>query len=237
MLRKIVKIDEEKCDGCGLCVPSCSEGALQVIDGKARLVKDIYCDGLGACLGDCPNGAISIEEREAGEFDEQAAKEHVTRRQKPKLDLSCGCPGTQSRKLKRPAAPAKEAGGEPAESELIHWPVQLKLVPPNAPYFQNADLLLVADCVPFALADFHKRFLRGRPVAVGCPKLDDAQFYVNKLATILTESEVRSLTVVHMEVPCCTGLVRIAQAAIAKAGARIEYEDVTVTINGAVQEA
>ncbi len=202
--RKIVQIDLEKCDGCGLCLPSCAEGAIQVIDGKARLVSDVYCDGLGACLGECPQGAIAIVEREAEAFDEQAAHAHVA------------------------AMPDEEP------SALGNWPLQLHLVPATAPYLQNADLLLVADCVPFALADFHRRFLRGRPVVIGCPKLDDGEAYVAKLVSILTLASIRSLTVVHMEVPCCQGLVRIAQAALAATGAQVPLEDVTISIRGRV---
>ncbi|NQT21109.1 MAG: 4Fe-4S binding protein [Planctomycetes bacterium] len=234
MIRKIVNIDEDKCDGCGLCVPSCAEGAIQIIDGKARLVSDVYCDGLGACLGDCPNDAITIEEREAPSFDEAAAQEHVKRHQaENEHELPCGCPGSAAGTIERKQAPAAQPAA-PAQSQLSHWPVQLKLVPPTAPYFQEADLLLVADCVPFALADFHTQFLRGKPIVIGCPKLDDASFYVEKLAGILRESSVKSLTVVHMEVPCCHGLTRIAGAAIDASGAAIPFTDVTISISGEV---
>ena len=236
MLRKIVKIDEEKCDGCGECVPSCVEGALQIIDGKAKLASDVYCDGLGACLGECPNDAITIVEREADEFDEAAAAEHVRQQDEPAEKLPCGCPGTMSRTIDREPQAADSAPAGPLASELTHWPLQLRLVPPNAPYFQDADLLLVADCVPFALADFHSRFLRGKPVVVGCPKLDDAGYYIDKLASILTESSVKSLTVVHMEVPCCHGLSRIADSALEKSGRNVPVSDVTVSINGEVVE-
>jgi Pyruvate/2-oxoacid:ferredoxin oxidoreductase delta subunit len=232
MIRKIVKIDEDKCDGCGQCVPSCAEGAIQIVDGKAKLVSDIYCDGLGACLGECPKDAITIEEREAPAFDEAAAQEH-DRRQQDEEALPCGCPGSAARTIEREQAPAAQPAA-PAQSGLSHWPVQLKLVPFNAPYFQEADLLLVADCVPFALADFHARFLQGNPIAIGCPKLDDANFYVEKLADILRESSVKSLTVVHMEVPCCRGLTRIAAAAIDASGAAIPVNDVTISISGEV---
>jgi len=200
--RKIVQIDQDKCDGCGLCVPSCAEGAIQVIAGKARLVSDVYCDGLGACLGECPQGAITIVEREAEAFDEQAAHRHGPPDEEP--------------------------------SALGNWPLQLHLVPPTAPHLRDADLLLVADCVPFALADFHGRFLRGRPVVIGCPKLDDGEAYVAKLVSILTLSSIRSLTVLHMEVPCCQGLVRIAQTALAAAGAQVRLDDVTISIRGRV---
>ena len=232
MIRRIVKIDEDKCDGCGQCVPSCAEGAIQIVDGKAKLVSDIYCDGLGACLGECPNDAITVEEREAPAFDEAAAQEHG-RRQQDEEALPCGCPGSASRTIEREQAPAAQPAA-PAQSGLSHWPVQLKLVPFNAPYFQEADLLLVADCVPFALADFHARFLQGNPIVIGCPKLDDANFYVEKLADILRESSVKSLTVVHMEVPCCHGLTRIAAAAIDASGAAIPVNDVTISISGEV---
>jgi len=204
--RRIVEIDETKCDGCGLCVPSCAEGAIQVIGGKARLVSDVYCDGLGACLGECPQGAIVIVEREAETFDQQAAHRHVAAMRNP----------------------------DEEPSALGNWPLQLHLVPPTAPYLQNADLLLVADCVPFALADFHRRLLRGRPVVIGCPKLDDGEAYVAKLVSILTLASIRSLTVVHMEVPCCQGLVRIAQAALQATGAQVPLEDVTISIRGKV---
>ena len=207
--RKFVEIDETKCDGCGLCVPSCAEGAIQVVAGKARLVSDVYCDGLGACLGQCPQGAITIVDREAETFDEQAGR-----------SAPHGFPGQ---------CPPDE---EP--SALGNWPLQLHLVPPTAPYLQDADLLLVADCVPFALADFHRRLLRGRPVVIGCPKLDDGAAYVAKLVRILTLSSIRSLTVVHMEVPCCQGLVRIAQTALRATGSNVPLEDVTISIRGKV---
>jgi len=231
--RNIVRIDEDKCNGCGLCVPSCAEGAIQIIDGKARLVSDKYCDGLGACLGECPQNAISIEERDADAFDEDAAKEHVARTREVKDALACGCPGSWARSLSPQAAPAEAAHDAPP-SQLGHWPVQLHLVPTNAPYLTNADLLLAADCVPFAMADFHTRFLRGRPVVVGCPKLDDAQYYVEKLTEILKRNDVHSLTVVHMEVPCCSGLSRIAAAAVRASGADIPVSDVTISIGGQV---
>lgn len=251
--RKIVEIDEEKCNGCGLCVPACAEGAIQIRDGKARLVADVYCDGLGACLGECPQDAIRVIQREAAEFDEEGAKRHVAalRAAPAKPSLPCGCPGSAVRDLKLevlaspvganvqsagvPPTDSSRDGRAPAEhSALGNWPVQLRLVPPNAPFLRGADLLLVADCVPFALADFHRRFLAGRPVVIGCPKLDDGQQYVEKLAAILTTSSPKSLTVIHMEVPCCTGLVRIAQAARQTAGSDIPLRDVTISIRGEV---
>ena len=243
--RNIVEIDEEKCNGCGLCVPSCAEGAIQIIDGKAKLVSEVYCDGLGACLGTCPQDALRIIQREAEAFDEEATRRHLAALEPPpaKPAVPPVCPGTAVRSLDlemRPSGgpqPAESAGdGRSPASALGNWPVQLRLVPPNAPFLQDCDLLLVADCVPFAYADFHRRFLRGRPVVIGCPKLDDAQFYVEKLGDVLTQSSVRSVTVLHMEVPCCTGLVRIAEMAIANSGRDIPLEDVTISIQGEVQE-
>jgi len=234
MIRKIVKIDEEKCDGCGQCVPACAEGAIEVIDGKARLVSEIYCDGLGACLGECPQDAITIEERETEPFDEAAAKEFVESLEKEKSRLGRDCPGTMARELGSEPVTA-DADGEPAQSELRNWPVQLKLVPPDAPYFKGANLLFVADCVPFAMADFHSKFLRGCPVVVGCAKLDDSSFYIEKLVELLKHSELNSLTVVHMEVPCCSGLTRIAEIAetvAADAGSAVPLRDVTVSLRG-----
>ena len=237
MRRKIVRIDKDKCNGCGECVKACAEGAIALAGGKARLVSDTYCDGLGACLGECPQGAITIEERDANAFDEEAATEHAhkLRQAAAKEKLPCGCPGTMARQMKRQPAAAAGAGAGPAEqSQLAHWPVQLKLVSPAAPYFDGADLLLVSDCVPFALADFHTRFLRGHAVVVGCPKLDDAAYYVEKLTSILKTASPRSLTAVHMEVPCCSGLTRIARMAHEAAGLDIPLRDVTISIGGEV---
>lgn len=251
--RQIVHIDEEKCDGCGQCVPGCEEGAIRIVNGKARLVSDVYCDGLGACLGHCPRGAITLVEREAEAFDEAAVARRLaaTRASLPVLETVMatggGCPGAQARQL-RPGngkpRPVAESGGcndqasEPAApSGLANWPVQLRLVPPTAPYLRNADLLLVADCAPFAMADFHRRFLDGRPVLIGCPKLDDGRFYVQKLAQIVHASQVRSITVVRMEVPCCMSLMQIAQAAIELANADCSLREAVVTIGGVVQEA
>lgn len=251
MRRKIIEIDETKCDGCGLCVPSCAEGAIQIVDGKARLVTDVYCDGLGACLGECPKGAITIIERQAEPFDEQAARQrarHLRRTSSPAASedqaASPACPGLITRNLQldvRGPQPAPEAQ-EPSDaldasrtpSGLGNWPVQLHLVPPNAPFLKDAELLLVADCVPFALADFHARFLRRRPVVIGCPKLDDADLYVQKLAEIMTASNIKSVTVIHMEVPCCTGLVWIAEKALRMSGSDAPLEDVAVSIRGGI---
>jgi len=244
--RKIVQIDETKCDGCGVCVPSCAEGAIRIVDGKAKLVADVYCDGLGACLGECPQGAITIIERDAEAFDEEAARRHVSQQAAPSADqTACGCPGSALRVLQptMQQAPAPPAGGSSdgaaaaAPSALGNWPVQLRLVPPNAPFLNDADLLLAADCVPFAMADFHGRLLRGRPLVIGCPKLDDAQFYVEKLTAMLRLSSIRSLTVVHMEVPCCTGLVRIARAAVEASGKQVPVEEVTISLRGEVLDA
>jgi len=229
MRRKIIRIDEEKCTGCGVCVESCVEGAIQIVDGKARLVKESYCDGLGACLKECPEGALTIEEREAEPFDEEAAKRHAGTAGVP----GSTCPGTMARRIER-----RTGTGTPAQarSELTQWPVQLTLVSPEAPYFREADLLLVADCVPMAMGDFHARFLRGRAVAVGCPKLDDASFYAEKLAEIMKRSTVRSPIVVHMEVPCCFGLRHVAERALSGCGREVPVRFVTVGIDGTVQD-
>ena len=234
MLRKIVRIDERKCDGCGECATACAEGAIEIIGGKARLASEDYCDGLGACLGECPQGAITIEEREAPPFDEAAARKHQHARSAQEATV-CGCPGSAARELRPRTAAAAGASQSSTPSELTHWPVQLRLVAPNAPYFKDAHLLLVADCVPFAMADFHPRFLRGKTVVVGCPKLDNSSFYVEKLAEILKRSSVKSLTVVHMEVPCCFGLSHIAEEAMSAAGKKVPLRDVTIGIQGEVK--
>ena len=232
-LREIVNIDEEKCTGCGQCVIACAEGAIQIIDGKARLVSEIYCDGLGACLGECPEEAITIEERAAEDFDEEATQAYLQQLEEEK-SLPRGCPGSMAREIRRQPAVAEHVPSGTIPSELTNWPVQLKLVAPTAPYFQNSDLLLVADCVPFALADFHTRFLRGRPLVIGCPKLDDAGYYIEKLTELLRQSSVNSLTVVHMEVPCCSGLSFIASRAVQASGKDIPVSDVTISIQGEV---
>jgi NAD-dependent dihydropyrimidine dehydrogenase PreA subunit len=234
-LRNIVKIDEEKCDACGQCVDACAEGAIKIIDGKAKLVSEIYCDGLGACIGHCPQDAITIEQREAEEFDEEATKAHLVKEQKAPSQTDFVCPGTMARQLKEKGK-SEDKNAAAVPSQLSHWPVQLKLVPPNALYFADADLLLVADCVPFAMSDFHNKFLKEHSVVVGCPKLDNADFYIEKLATILKSNKLNSLTVLHMEVPCCFGLTHIARQAIAHSGNEMAFEDVTIDLNGNVSK-
>lgn len=230
-MRQIVKIDEERCDGCGLCVPSCAEGALQIIDGKAKLVSEIYCDGLGACLGECPQGAISLEERPAADFDEAATQRHLEAENEVAEALPCGCAATTVSTLEpAPSPAANEAGEQP--SQLGHWPVQLTLVPPGAPFLDGADLLLAADCAPFAYGAFHRDFIRGRSVLVACPKLDDFAAHQAKLNEILKTSAIKSLTVVHMEVPCCGGLMHMARQALAAAGKEIPLRDITLSMRG-----
>ncbi len=235
ILRNIVKIDEEKCDGCGLCVDACAEGAIKIVDGKAKLVSEIYCDGLGVCIGQCPQDAITIEKREADEFDEQATKEYLAKEKATQPQADFVCPGMMTQKLREKADTDKSDTAE-VLSQLSHWPVQLKLVSPNAPYFANADLLLVADCVPFAMGDFHNKFLKDRSIVVGCPKLDNSEFYIEKLAAILKANKLKSLTVVHMEVPCCFGLTHIARKAITSSGVKMPFEDVTIDLQGNVSK-
>lgn len=231
--RKIVKIDEEKCNGCGLCVPACAEGAIQIIDGKAKLVSEKYCDGLGACLGECPQGAITIEEREAAVFDEAAVKYHLEEKEHATEELPCGCPSVTVTQFEKPEATGvapKDAIHQ--QSTLSHWPVQLTLVPPTAPFLQGADVVLAADCVPFAYAAFHHDFLKGRALLVACPKLDDFEAHQAKLTEILRHSPVKSLTVVHMEVPCCSGLVHMAKQAISLSGKDIPLDEVVIGVRG-----
>jgi len=249
MRRNVVKIDEEKCDGCGECVPACAEGAIEIIDGKARLVSDVYCDGLGACLGECPQGAISIEEREAEGFDDEAAKLHVARTSGVHAGIQSraearaggpggGCPGMASQVLVRTDAKALESSDEQQHvpsSRLGNWPLQLTLVPVRAPYFQGADIVISADCAPFAYADFHRRFLEGKLLIIGCPKLDDAAAYRGKLAEIFKQNEINSVEVVHMEVPCCLGLLRLVQLALEDSGRDIPVTATEVSIRGEVQ--
>jgi NAD-dependent dihydropyrimidine dehydrogenase PreA subunit len=255
MLRRIVEIDEEKCDGCGDCIPSCAEGAIELRDGKARLLGDQLCDGLGACLGECPQGAIRVVEREAMAFDELAVERHLhglaePARPPPRVNGSlaapAGCPGSRPLDLAAAppapparglsilpsAAPAPPAAPAVGGSRLGQWPIQLHLVSTSAPYFQGADLLVAADCVPFAYARFHDDLLAGRRLVVGCPKLDDNQAYVAKLADLFRRSSIRSVTVAKMEVPCCGGIAWAVRQALAASGRSIPYAEVTVGVRG-----
>jgi len=275
--RKIISIDHEKCNGCGVCIPNCPEGAIQIIDGKARLISDLFCDGLGACIGHCPQEAITIQEREAEQYDERKVmgtiikqgdnvirahllhlKEHhqaeylhealaVLKEKNIKIDLSqefpChgsggpavsgGCPGSKVMDFRQKAGPSaqvKKAAN--ADSELRQWPIQLMLVPVHAPYLNNADLLIAADCVPFAYAGFHQDLLKGKTLLVGCPKFDDLGIYQQKLGQIFEHHTILSVTYAHMEVPCCFGLVGVIQDAIARSGKKVLFKEVVIGIQG-----
>jgi len=302
MKRKIIQIDETKCTGCGQCIPDCPEGALQLIEGKARLVSDLFCDGLGACIGTCPEGAISVIEREAAPYDERAVMETIVRQGAPVIKAHlehlaghgqiplydqaieylieqgipipdhaapdrksaappqahpaaagrmgegvvchqgphgahpfAGCPGSAARSIPRTGGPRQPVGGT-TDSELRQWPVQLSLVNPAAPYFENADLLIAADCVPFAYAGFHAELLKGKIVIIFCPKLDpDTPGYIEKLAAIFSQHAIRSITVAHMEVPCCSGVRYVVDKALEKSGKQIPVEEKTITIDGKVK--
>lgn len=226
--RKIVKVNEGLCDGCGLCVPNCAEGALRIIDGKAKLVGDAYCDGLGACLGRCPRGAIAIEEREAEPFDEAIARAHV----EDERNAERVCPSAQVQTSR-----AVQIHGAPSASALGQWPVHLRLVSVDAPFLKGADLLITSDCVPFALPDLHGSLMRNRAVLFGCPKFDDARGYADKLGEVLRRNDVESMTVVHMEVPCCYGLDWIVKRALEVSGKKIPVRRYIVTLKGAMKEA
>ncbi|MBA3051650.1 MAG: 4Fe-4S binding protein [Candidatus Omnitrophota bacterium] len=279
MKRKIIKIDEEKCTGCGNCIPDCPEGALRIIDGKARLVSDLFCDGLGACIGACPVDAIRVEEREAAPYDENKVMENIVRAgvntikahlkhlkehgeteylheamryiRENNVDFPAqefmaeihghdnahaggGCPGAKamSWEEKKDGPPQAEEPREKPASELRNWPVQIKLVNPDAPYLKNADILITADCVPFAYASFHRDFVKGKIVLMGCPKLDDLEYYIEKLAEIFKTAGPKSVTVINMEVPCCHGLVTGVQKAIKKSERKIPLSAITVGIKG-----
>ena len=234
MKRNIIHIDEEKCNGCGLCVPACAEGAIQIIDGKARLAADNLCDGLGACLGHCPQDAIRIEVREADEFDEAAVEKKISKTEDAKPVHSHGqggCPSARLMSFEKPQL-APLSDNAPQASAIGNWPVQLKLIPVSAPFLKGADLLLAADCAPFAYADFHRELLTGKVLLIGCPKLDDAEEYKRKLTAILAENDVKSLTVAYMEVPCCSGLVALAKQALEASGADIGLQTACIGIRG-----
>ncbi len=275
--RKIIRIEEEKCDGCGLCIPDCPEGALQIIDGKARLISDLFCDGLGACLGSCPQGAITIEEREAEEYNERKVMRNIARQGKnvikahlehlkehgqseylneatdflkernievplkeeplrsgdKHMSVFSGCPGSKVMDFREKAEiTEKKKTISKGICELRQWPIQIMLVPPIAPYLKDAHLLIAADCVPFAYADFHDELLKGKILLVGCPKLDDVEFYKEKITQILKDNNIKSMTCAHMEVPCCFGLVSIVKSAISASGMDIPFKEVTVSIKG-----
>ena len=265
MKRKIIEIDREKCNGCGLCIPNCPEGALQVIDGKARLVSDLFCDGLGACIGNCPRGAIRTVEREAEPYDERRVMANVAPQGAntiaahlkhlkshgefklyeqavawlnehdipvPEEKLPCGCPGSMSRTICREEAPSPAAGAVP--SQLRQWPVQIKLAPVNAPYFDGCHLLIAADCTAYAYGNFHQDFIRGRVTLIGCPKLDEGD-YTEKLTAILAGNDVKSVTVVRMTVPCCGGIQRAVQNAVAASGKNIPLRVAVVAPDGTLQ--
>lgn len=239
--RKIVFIDQDKCDGCGLCVPACHEGAIEIINGKARLSEDKLCDGIGDCLGECPVDAITIIEREADAFDEEAVKERLIQlaqekeRELPKAPpMMGGCPGSRAMALNTRPSTNEEHTGE-INSELRQWPVQLTLVPVAAPYFKEADLLIAADCVPLAFPDFHRKLLKGKAVAIGCPKLDNGSSYVDKLSEIIRLNKLKSLTIAHMEVPCCFGLIQIVKNAVEKSGVDIDIEIINISLDGTIK--
>ena len=232
-VRNIVKIDESKCNGCGQCVNACAEGAIKLINGKAKLVSETYCDGLGACLGHCPQDAITIEQRDCAQFDEAAVKKHLEK-EKGVSGISAEetgfvCPGLAAKQFH-----TKDSASGDISSQLSHWPIQLHLVSPNAPFLKNSDLVAAADCAAFAMGDFHGKILKGKSLVIACPKLDDTSTYIEKIAAIIRSSNLKSLTVVHMQVPCCFGLTRIIQEALAKSGLNMKFEDVTISLEGKI---
>ncbi len=276
MQRQIIKINEEKCNGCGVCVPNCPEGALQIIDGKARLVGELLCDGIGACIGNCPEGAIEIEKREADSYDElkvianivkagdAVLKAHLKHlkdhNQKEYLDIAlqylkknniavpndadnenkplpCGCPGTLTKDFRKESSASPDTASQsgPIKSELRQWPTQLHLVNPNAPYFQDCDLLITADCVAFTFGDFHRRFLKAKTLVMFCPKLDTTlAIYLEKLTNIIQNNQINSITIVKMEVPCCNGTLNLTEEALKRSGKNIVIKEYTISIRGEI---
>ena len=272
MKRKVIKIDDEKCNGCGMCIPNCPEGALQIIDGKARLVSDLFCDGLGACIGHCPEGAITVEEREAEEYDERkvmknvvkhglnTVKAHLTHlkehqqheyyqqaleylqeqgieipKEEPKMHKHefGGCPGSQSMSFDREEPIVTATDSAPQPSQLRHWPIQMHLITPRAPQFQGADLLLAADCTAFSLGDFHQSYLKDKALVIACPKLDEGKdIYLQKLMALIDDAKINTLTVMMMQVPCCGGLLQLAQEALAKSTRKIPIKKIVIGLEG-----
>ncbi len=275
--RNIINIDDKKCNGCGLCIPNCPEGAIQIIDNKARLISDLFCDGLGACIGHCPQGAIMIEEREAMPYDEKKVMANIAKHGRNTIaahlkhlkdhneagflreamkflgensikipaeaiaphasHVFSGCPGSRVIDITNTEKPCDDnASNVKIASELKAWPIQIMLVPVNAPYFNDADLLIAADCVPFAYPNFHRDLLKGKILLVGCPKLDDTAVYKDKISRIIKDNGVKSVTYAHMEVPCCYGLINIIKEAIERSKKAIPFKDITITIRGEKQE-
>ena len=232
MLRKIINIDEEKCNGCGACAAACHEGAIEMIHGKARLTREDYCDGLGDCLPACPTGAITFEEREAPAYNEAAVRQ--AKMKQPGVKLPCGCPGTQSKALRR-EIPVEKAKSAPVSSQLMQWPCQIKLVPVNAPYFENANLLIAADCTAYAYGSFHQDFIRNHITLIGCPKLDEGD-YAEKLTQIIANNNIRSVKVVRREVPCCGGIENAVKRALQASGKFIPWQVVTISTDGKILE-
>ncbi|MTI46520.1 ATP-binding protein [Sporosalibacterium faouarense] len=253
-IREIVKINEEKCNGCGLCVPGCAEGAIKIVDGKAKLIADNLCDGIGNCIGHCPQDAIEVIRREADEFDEEAVDKHLSSTKKKAQPANTGvqkmghgghghgghnggCPGSRAMSINRTSnKQGSTVSSEDIEvkikPQLNQWPVQLKLVPESAPYLDGRDLLVTADCVPFAYPNYHLDLLKGKSVVIGCPKLDDVQFYIEKLTNMLKINDIKNVTVAHMEVPCCSGIVMAVDEAVKRSGKDINVEKVKIKING-----
>ena len=230
MIRKIIKIDEEKCNGCGACASACHEGAIEMIDGKAKLTREDYCDGLGDCLPACPTGAITFEEREAPAYDEAAVL--ASKQKKNHGALACGCPGTQAKQITRESFDYN-VPTPVLNSELMQWPVQIKLLPPRAPYFDGANLLIAADCTAYAYGNFHKEFIRNHITLIGCPKLDEGD-YTEKLTEIIKNNNIRSVTVVRMEVPCCGGIEHAAKRALQESGKFIPWRVVIISTDGRI---
>jgi Pyruvate/2-oxoacid:ferredoxin oxidoreductase delta subunit len=242
-LRKIIEIDEDKCTGCGDCIVACAEGALALVDGKARMIGDIYCDGLGACIGECPEDALRIIEREAEDFDEEAVAELLEKKkieepanQPQEETMACGCPGTMARSIDRSESGAADASVGELPSQLGHWPIKLQLLGPQTPFLKGSDLVLMADCTGFSFPNLHRQMLRGRTIAIGCPKLDDLDAHITRLAEILKGAEPGSLTVIHMEVPCCRGFVYTAEKALEMSGVDIPLRRIMIGVKGELLE-
>lgn len=241
MKRKIINIDEEKCNGCGLCVDACHEGAIELVDGKAKLISDEYCDGLGDCLPQCPTNAITIIERESKPYNEELVQQKMAEKKIKAAPMPCGCPGTMAKSIERESSGNKkvEIKDEPnvkLQSELMQWPVQLKLINPDAAYLDNPNLLIAADCTAYAYANFHKDFIKDHITMIGCPKLDDNEYYIQKLTEIFNKHNPKSITVVRMEVPCCGGIVAAVKKAMLQSETIVNYREVVISTSGEIKE-